>query len=218
METIRLPYSVPYYAQVASPELAALIFDGVMLPEEDPRWAESGAQTPQEYAYWVDRGCGVVCIKMCIEALGGPRLSLVDWAQAGLKIDGYRIQHKPDGQVEEIGWIHKSLADLCIENGLEAEARSANPVEIVNALRCGQMVIASVSHQIGTSDPVTKRGGHLVVVVGADMQGEEPVAFLVNNPSGRQLNLQAGAHIEITRFLAGYTGRVITVGKPVPHA
>jgi hypothetical protein len=216
VETIRLPYSVPYYAQVASPDLAALIFDGVILPEEDPRWAESGAQTPQEYAYWVDRGCGVVCVKMCIEALGGPHLPLVEWARAGLKIDGYRIQHKPDGQVEEIGWIHKSLAALCNAAGLEAEARPAKPFEIVSALRGGQMVIASVSHQIGTSAPVTKRGGHLVVVVGAEVQGEEPSAFLLNNPSGRQPHLQAGARIEITRFLAGYTGRVITVGKPEP--
>ncbi|MBV5330914.1 hypothetical protein JZU69_00485 [bacterium] len=79
-ETIRLPYPVPYYAQIASPELAESIFVQGMDPIHDPRWAESGAETPQEYAYWVERACGVACLKMCVEAVGGPTRPLVEWA------------------------------------------------------------------------------------------------------------------------------------------
>jgi hypothetical protein len=83
LEIVRLPYPVPYYAQVASLELAEAIFNQGMDPAQDPRWAESGADTPQEYAYWVERACGVACLKMCVEALGGPVRSLVDWGRWG---------------------------------------------------------------------------------------------------------------------------------------
>jgi hypothetical protein len=36
LETIRLPYPVPYYAQIASPELAESIFVQGMDPAQDP--------------------------------------------------------------------------------------------------------------------------------------------------------------------------------------
>ncbi len=70
METITLPYPVPYYAQVSSVELAEAILTERMPAELDPRWAETGAATPEIYAYWTQRACGVACVKMCVEALG----------------------------------------------------------------------------------------------------------------------------------------------------
>ena len=213
METLRLPYPVPYYAQIASPELAGAIFDGVLPPEEDPRWAETGAETPQEYAYWVERGCGVACVKMCVEALGGPQRPLIDWARAGVNINGYLIARGPDGRFEERGWIHKALVALCQQAGLKAEACPADLEAITRHLRAGRMVIASVSYQIGTTDPVTKRGGHLVVITGAEVQGGVPNAFFINNPSGRETTMQANARILADRFAEGYTGRAIVVGE-----
>lgn len=212
METIRLPYPVPYHAQVASPELAALIFDGRLPPEQDPRWAESGAKTPAEYAYWVERACGVACVQMCVEALGGPARTLIDWARAGLAIDGYLIETDPDGQPRERGWIHKALAALIRGEGFSAEPRPATLEDIAAELRQERMVIASVSYEIGTSGPVTKRGGHLVVATGAEMNGRGVETFFINNPSGRTFETQAGARIPADRFRSGFTGRVIVVG------
>src|SRR5512134_3886133 len=104
LETIRLPYSVPYYAQVASPELAEAIFVHGMDPALDPRWAESGAATPQEYAYWVERACGVACLKMCVEAAGGPKHPLLHWARRGRERGGYLIHRAEDGSLREVGW------------------------------------------------------------------------------------------------------------------
>jgi hypothetical protein len=63
-KTTRLQYSIPYYTQIASPELAETIFVHGLDPTLDPRWTESGAESPQEYAYWVDRACGAACLKM----------------------------------------------------------------------------------------------------------------------------------------------------------
>lgn len=213
-ETIRLPYPVPYYAQIASPELAEAIFVHGTDPARDPRWAETGAKTPQEYAYWVERACGVACLKMCVEALGGPTRSLVDWARLGLARGGYLIRQNADGSSREVGWVHGVLADMARESGLTAEAHPASVEEIAQHLRQGRMVIASVSYEAGDDRlPITKQGGHLMVVVGAECVDGRPLAFYVNNPSGRRTELQASARLSLERFAAAYSGRVIAVGR-----
>ena len=211
-ETIFLPFKVPYYAQIASPELAEAIFARGMDPVLDPRWQESGAATPQEYAYWVDRACGVACLKMCVEALHGPDYSLIEWARIGINRGGYLIHHAENGEPKEIGWVHSALANMAREAGLEAEARAASLAEVLEYLQRGYLVIASVSYEAGDDRlPITHRGGHLMVVIGAEYEGNTPLAFFVNNPSGRRTILQAGARLPIGRFSPAYSGRVILI-------
>lgn len=212
LETVRLPYAVPYYAQIASPELAEAIFVHGMDPAQDPRWAESGAENHQEYAYWVERACGVACLKMCVEAAGGPLLSLVAWARLGLARGGYLIRQNADGSQHEVGWVHGALAEMVHETGLMAEARPASLDEILAYLRLGKMVIVSVSYEVGDDLPITRQGGHLMVVTGAECVDGRLRAFYVNNPSGRRADLQAGARLQVDRFAAAYSGRVIVIG------
>jgi hypothetical protein len=214
IENIRLPYPVPYYAQIASPELAQAIFVDGLDPLLDPRWAESGAETPQEYAYWVERACGVACLKMCVEALGGPSLTLVQWARLGLARGGYLIRRSADGSEQEVGWIHRALAEMAIEAGLAAQVQPASLDEIVLHLRQGSLVIASVSYQAGDDRlPITRKGGHLMVVTGADCLDGITLGLIVNNPSGRRANLQAGATLPVERFASAYSGRVIVISR-----
>ncbi|HSL30296.1 MAG TPA: C39 family peptidase [Anaerolineales bacterium] len=214
LEMIRLPYHVPYYAQVASPELAEAIFVHGMDPAQDPRWAESGAESPQEYAYWVERACGVACLKMCVEAGGGPVRSLVDWARLGQERGGYLVRQDAHGAMREVGWVHNVLAEMARESGLAAESHPASLEEIPVYLRQGRMVIASVSYEAGDDRlPITMQGGHLMVVVGAECLDGRPCAFYVNNPSGRRAELQAGARLSQERFAAAYSGRVIVIGR-----
>ena len=214
LEIIRLPYTVPYYAQVASPELAEAIFVHGMDPAQDPRWAASGAETPEEYAYWVDRACGVACLKMCVEAAGGPVRSLVEWARLGLERGGYLIRQNDDGSAQEVGWVHGRLAEMAQANGVTAESHPASVAELVAYLRQGRMVIASVSYEAGDDRlSITRQGGHLIVVVGAECMDGRPRALYVNNPSGRRTELQAGARLSLERFEAGYSGRIIVMGR-----
>jgi hypothetical protein len=209
-ETIRLPYPVPYYAQIASPELAEAIFTNGLDPLLDPRWAESGAETPQEYAYWVDRACGVACLKMAVEALGGPAVSLVEWARLGVEKGGYLIRRDEKGDAHEVGWVHAALAGMAREAGLESQAKAADLAEICDHLRRGTLVIASVSYQAGDDRlEITHRGGHLMVVIGAEVDESGPLTFTVNNPSGRRAELQAGARLPAARFAQAFSGRVI---------
>ena len=213
-EIIRLPYTVPYYAQISSPELAESIFVHGMDPAQDPRWAESGAQSPQEYVYWVERACGVACLKMCVEAVGGPTRSLIDWVRLGLERSGYLIYHNEDGSSHEVGWVHSALAEMAQASGLTAESRPATLEEIPKYLRQGHMVIASVSYEAGDDRlPITRQGGHLMVVIGVECADDHPQAFYVNNPSGRKAELQAGARLPLERFAAAYSGRIIVIGR-----
>ena len=211
INSIHLPYPVPYFAQIASPELAEDIFVHGLDPTLDPRWAESGAKTPEEYAYWMDRACGIACLKMCTEALGGPKLSIMDWIRMGLENNGYLIRYDANNKAEEVGWIHSSLANLARKFGIIAEAKAANESEIIKLLKQGSIVTASVSYEIGDDRlDITKKGGHLIVIMGAEYDENGPLAFFINNPSGRRKELQAGARIQIERFAPAFSGRIIT--------
>lgn len=218
MQRITLPFPVPYTAQIASPDLADDIFTHRLPPEQDPRWAETGAHTLEEYVYWVERGCGVACVKMCVDALGGPNRPLLHWARAGVALGGYLIDQREEGHTTERGWLHSALAALCHSVGLRAEALPAQVDEIPGFLRAGKLVIASTSYEIGTNGPVTKRGGHLVLVTGAEVENDQPRTLIINNPSGHFTHLQAGGRVAADRFAQGFTGRVILVWRDAPGA
>jgi hypothetical protein len=63
---------VPYYSQWESPELVGRFLDGSLRAADDPRWAASGAATPDEYAFWARRVCGLACLKMLLAWQGEP--------------------------------------------------------------------------------------------------------------------------------------------------
>jgi len=209
---IRLPYPVPYYPQVASPDLISAFFDERRDLATDPRWAESGALDPEEYALWAPRACGMACVKMVVEALGGPRRSIMDWVRLGTARSGYLIKQAGASEPEEeLGWSHQVLAELVRESGLSAEAGAYTPEQILEHLRAGRMSIASVSYELGTDRRITRRGGHLVVVTGANASGKVPLVFTIDNPSGRTDKLRENAKIPIHRFRRAYSGRAIVV-------
>lgn len=213
LETISVPWDIPYTAQVASPGLVQAIFEGGLDAQADPRWLESGADNPPEYAYWAPRACGVACVKMCVEALGGEQIPLVHWARAGVASGGYLTELRPDGTRAERGWLHSALAGLVQSQGLYAHPCSARLEEFPVLIRRPYLLIASVSFQIGTEMPITRRGGHLVVVSGVQVRAGQVESVIVYNPSGRTTALQEAALISAERFSQAYTGRVIWVGK-----
>ncbi len=215
---VRLPYPVPYYAQVASPDLISAFFDEGRDLATDPRWAESGAQDPEEYALWAPRACGMACIKMVVEALGGPVRMLMDWVRLGTARSGYLLKKSgSSGPVVELGWSHATLAGLVRESGFSAETGTLTPEKILASLGKDRLVIASVSYELGTDRPITRKGGHLVVLTGASRSGFVPLTFLVHNPSGRTEDLRKYARIPIHRFRRAYAGRAIVAWKDATH-
>jgi hypothetical protein len=214
LNKISLPYNIPYYSQVASPDLAFQIFSHELGPDSDPRWMDYGADTQAEYAYWVERSCGIACVKMCVEALGGPRRSMMDWIRRGLALGGY-LEKVENGTRVELGWIHQALADLVEGEGFIASPTAATLGEIHAHLQDKQLIIASVCYQLGTYETITHKGGHLVVVKGAWSGPGIPASshgLVIHNPSGRYRELQMDARIPADRFEAAYSGRVVVIG------
>jgi hypothetical protein len=137
----------------------------------------------------------------------------MDWVRAGLECGGYLIQHDSNGGVIERGWVHSALAKLIRQQGFEAEPRALALDEFPARLLAQNLIIASVSFQVGTDLPITRKGGHLVVVTGADRSEGRLERLYVHNPSGRTAGMRVDAPIPAARFEAGYSGRVILVSR-----
>ncbi len=213
MNCIRLPYTIPYYAQVASPELAYAIFEENLDSRRDPCWQQWDCASAEEFAYWVDRACGIACVKMVVEGLGGPQRQMMEWIRDGLGQNGYLVTEDANGNPVERGWVHRALADLISASGFQASARAASLEEIVELLDGAQIAIASVSYELGKDAPITRQGGHLVVITGADVTDEGKIdSFYIHNPSGRLAKYQENARIDALRFSQAYSGRVVQAG------
>ena len=214
METIQAINSVTYYAQFEDVDHISHYINGTMLLVDDPLWQRSGAESPEAYAYWANRACGMVCVKTCIEAFEGPKLPLHTWIQRGLAVDAYLTEKRKNNTLVEKGWLHAGLASVMEAEGLYTCVAAASLDRVVKELREGNLVIASVSYEIGTDHPITHQGGHLVVITGMVVDEDEIQAVLIHNPSGRTLNLRENAKIPVERFQQAFSGRVIIVGKP----
>lgn len=203
----------PYYAQFEDIERIEDYLHGGIALEDDPYWARSGAGSPSEYAYWANRACGMVCVKTCIEAFDGPILPLHIWIQRGLAQNAYLTEQRGKDTLVEKGWLHAGLAEVMASQGLEARVRAATINEIAMAVQSGKLAIASVSFEIGTRQPITQQGGHLVTVVGVRWRGKAVRSLVIHNPSGRTKTLREYAVIPVKRFKEAFSGRVILVGS-----
>lgn len=210
---------MPYVCQFASPALVRAFVDGGRSPETDPAWATYGAESPQEYAHWALRACGVVCVKMVAEALGGEASgSVMEWVRAGLAVDGYLAELRPDRPERPVekGWKHGALAQLLSDAGYDAQPAAGMTLDdLVTHIRAGRLVIASVSSELGEGIPLTRRSGHLVVVFGVIVGNDGQVSHVIlHNPSGRSRALRQAARIPAGRFAQGFSGRGIVAGRP----
>jgi hypothetical protein len=212
---VYVSYQVPYTYQFASPDLVALFLNKQRPLESDPNWIAYGADSPEEYAHWALRSCGVVCAKMAVEALSGEsRGTVMDWVRAGLALDGYQAAIRHDRPVEK-GWKHIVLAELVRQHGYRAELASELTLpELAKHVDTDWLIIASVTSELGENGPVTRDSGHLVVVYGYVAGEDGDVTHVIaHNPSGRTAALQQAVHIPVARFEQGFSGRGIIVGK-----
>ncbi|MEY9875013.1 hypothetical protein ABH931_004514 [Streptacidiphilus sp. MAP12-33] len=168
---------VPYFSQFGSPELVPELIARTRAAQDDPRWAESGAASPQEYAWWCRRVCGMACLRMALVHWRGASPGTVELAHECVAAGAYVV----DGERVE-GLIYAPFAVYVRERwGLEAEVDTAlDPARIRAHLDAGRLPILSVHPSIRTLDPEPpSRGGHLVLAVAHDDE-----ALSVNNPSG----------------------------------
>lgn len=212
-KTVQFPRAVPYFCQIADLAHVADYLDYGKPLLEDPFWQKTGAANPEEYAYWAVRSCGMVCVKMCVEAFGGFCFPLQVWIERGLALNAYLTEKRPGQALIEKGWLHAGLAQVMEQADLSTEVKAVDMDGLYEELSGGKLVIASVSHELGSAKEITHQGGHLVVVTGMLCNDGDISAVVLHNPSGRSVDLQAGAVIPVERFVQAFSGRVITVKK-----
>ena len=170
---------VPYFSQWESRDLVEFIITKQLDGKDDPQWRDSGADSREEYAEWSWNGCGMACLKMIIAATQHKMIPLVE---LGKKSTEYGVYSMP--LHDSPGMFYKPFVTFIEkEYGLKGKTESALTIpEIKQAISSGGFVIASVTPEIRfpTRKP-TKKGGHLVLVIGYD---DSEKNFYFHNPSG----------------------------------
>src|SRR5215475_6518098 len=121
------PSGLPYYSQWESAELVGRFIDGSLRSADDPRWAESGASTPQEYEYWCRKVCGLACLKMILAGRGHPVPPMMRLVEGALACGAF----VPDGE-RVAGLIYKPFTDWVRRDyAISATVQPDLPVEVL---------------------------------------------------------------------------------------
>jgi len=199
-----IKHPVPYHSQWISAALVPEFITGTRAAEDDPLWPKSGADTPEEYAFWAPRMCGVACLRMALDFWGHPVPPLVplvrDLVEAGAYVrEGDRVK----------GLIYQPFADHVVARwGLGAQSDpELSTARIRDVLTGGGLAMLSVHSTIRTLDPAPSlKGGHLVLAVGCDDE-----ALLIHNPSGLPGTSQQFAPVPWAALGRFYAGRGVTL-------
>ncbi|MFD3439535.1 C39 family peptidase [Streptomyces sp. NPDC058685] len=201
-----IQHAVPYHAQWASPDLVPAIISGAMAAADDPLWPKYGAESPEEYAWWSWRLCGVACLRMALEFWQGtaptPMALAAECVEAGayvLREDGLDgLIHAPFAAYAERRW------------GLYAESRRDLPAtDIPELVAAGRLLMLSVHPSIRELDaPPPRRGGHLVLATGVTDEH-----LLIHNPSGFPGPSQQFARVPWEVLDRYYAGRGVVLGR-----
>ncbi len=147
---------------------------------------------------WQSCSCGIVSLAMILDYYAIPFV-LDEMIVRALKNNGY---------IKGIGWKHQALVDLAIGYGLEARRTEDDIIDnLMDSLVRDEPVIVSVYKNFDT-----KKGGHLVVLLGFYVADKELVGFYINDPIGAQYKHQ-NQFIEIEKFINGWKKRAIYVKK-----
>jgi hypothetical protein len=200
-------HDVPYFAQWESPELIPEIVDGRMSAVDDPRWPASGAASPEEYAWWAGRICGMACLRMVLAFHDLPVPPPVPLALECMERGGY----VRDGDGLR-GLIYAPFAEWVADRwDIPVEVRPQLTMDdVAEEVHRGRLVMISVHKWIRWPDRTpSSRGGHLVLLTGA---GRDHMTL--HNPSGIPGETQRHTlmkKIDLERFFAG---RGIVIGMP----
>lgn len=197
------PLMPPYFGQWETPGLIDAIITGACRAEDDPAWAASGAESPQDYARWAEHLCGVACLRMALAARGITPPRARDLARVLTRYGAYVEQ--ADGFIRgliyapAITWLREAHG-LAGEIILDRAAEDIPPL-----LADGGLFIASVHPAIRRpAEPAPGTGGHLVLVFGAASG-----LLHLHNPSGHDAASQADARVPIGDFARFFAGRGI---------
>lgn len=186
---------VPSFTQWESSDLVESIVTQKISAADDPRWQESGAISRTEYEQWTWSICGITCLKMYLAYKQWKMHRLLDLAKDCQSFGGYRVE---DGVVSAL--YYQPFVRFVTERfGVRAKAVPIMTTgDIVSALNAGNCVMASVHPSIRfPNQKAVGRGGHLVLIVGYDLDKQE---IYLNNPSGFSKESQSYCPVNLKAF------------------
>lgn len=197
---------VKFFSQWESSDLVDDIINRRISAKDDPLWRRSGARTRKEYELWSWNACGMACLKMILSSRHCIDVPLINLCKNCEKYGGYiRRNDQIDGL-----YYHPFIEFINDKYGLRGRVLSPMRTEdIISEVAVGSFVIASVSHEI--RNPVSmpsKRGGHLVLVVGYDKDNK---VFFIHNPSGNTRINQEYAELNFQDFEKFFAHRGIVI-------
>jgi hypothetical protein len=201
---------VPYVAQFASPDLIHAYIHKQLHGLDDPNWETFGAADADSYTFWAHRACAIACVKMAVDTYSlAPPTTLWQLVEEGLGLGGYRT-HDESGTFVDEGWFFSALVSLGSRHGLDVKGLAyASVLDLCAAIRDGWLVAAAVTPELGERGPLRRYDGHFVLVYGFSWKAGRCTFLKLHNPSGRYVELQAGAVIPAQRFGQAFAHRYI---------
>lgn len=199
--------AVPYFSQWETPGMTLdVVAEGATALLRDPLWAQSGAETVEDYARWAGNLCGMACLKMILASRGAVH-PILELARAATDYGGYVVS--ADGASIK-GLIYAPFVRMVSER-FELKAEVVTGIEtaaLPGVLARYPFFMASVHHGIRWPDRAPpSKGGHLVLVTAAT-----PDAIRFHNPSGHQPDTQVDVLLPLADFDRFFANRGIAVG------
>jgi len=178
-----------------------------------------GYKALNDFVFWGRRICGIICIKMILNANGlAIDLKVYDILQLGLKLKGYIVNNE-DGEFVDVGWFHKPLLKLGQSLGLKGAVKNSQVIEnLALEVVKGNFVIVSV--RVPDRSFLKKDGnyfddnyqgtihGHLILLTGVAIKNHKPIYFTAHNPTGYK-NYEKNSRISSKTMKRIFTGRII---------
>ncbi len=178
-------------------------------------WQAMGYKNREEAQYWERSCCGILCIKMVMDAfLRQHDKPLTPTIKEIIDIGVNQ------GAYEDIsGWSHHGLAALVKSFGFRGEAIPMTTQDLKNYLNNNSLAIVSIKWGFDTANKSLKEmilfwkkyGGHLAVVTGFEEENGGITGFYVHHTSKIKEQNWQDRFIEIEKFKKGYTGRGILI-------
>lgn len=203
----RVAFDVPYVCQFAVPESAELTLKKQLAAIDDPHWMESGATSVERYAFLAPNICGIASAAMVIGYYTGSTPKSAVLAEDAIASGVFK--ERTDDLTD---MNYRMFARWIPKYGLRATVYSRLSLRgIQYALSSGSLVLASVNPNIRgfITSSEQKIGGHMVVVVGYDMDAK---TITINNSSGfTSLQSQKDHTLSESEFLRYFAGRGIVL-------
>lgn len=200
---------LPYFSQFASRNLVNVFLSDPSSTRTDPRWAETGWPSREEYAYWAWNTCGVACIRSVLVGTGHEPTPAA-LAKGLLQYGAYSMST----QGRELRGLFYAPSVTYLKDcwGLDAEVLPRLlPSRLQDVCHRDRVFIASVTPairglSIGQALGSATPGGHLVLVTDVT---DDQVTF--HNPSGLWPSGQADVVLPRAVFTAAFARRGISI-------